>query len=265
MKAKPSAPKKLSTFGEKPSPEVLREDRHFMVVIKPSGYLSQADYTGRPDILEWCRAWVAEQRGPGGRPFVGLCHRLDRLVGGLMVVAKTSKAAGRLSAQFRDRTIDKVYSALCLGVLKEPQKRLRQSLVRDGHVTRVAEPGEQSAPCELDYRLLAIGAIGQTKVSYLSIKLITGFKHQIRAQLASLGHPIYGDALYGAPKTAPEIEAIALCSTELSFFHPISRERLMFDCSAQRFWPFMDFRAAQAFDYPGQAPNPDNDLNPGQG
>ncbi|MDR2301893.1 MAG: RluA family pseudouridine synthase [Deltaproteobacteria bacterium] len=225
------------------SPQVVFEDRQLIVVIKPNGYLSQGDFSDRLDILEWCRSRVAANRPAGGHPFVGLCHRLDRQVGGLMVVAKTSKAASRISAQFRDRTIEKIYSALCLGVFGEREGELRQSLTRDGRLTRLSEKGENGTEAILSYQVAASGFIGETRVSKLLVKLFTGFKHQIRAQLASIGHPVYGDFLYGAPGAPEGIEAIALCSSHLSFIHPISREKLAFDCSLDGFWPFGDFIA----------------------
>jgi 23S rRNA-/tRNA-specific pseudouridylate synthase len=87
------------------------------------------------------------------------------------------------------------------------------------------------------------GTVDGVKVSKLAIELITGFKHQIRAQLSSIGHPIYGDSHYGAPQLSAGMEAIGLCSSHLSFIHPISREKVQFDCSLDNFWPFMNFKA----------------------
>ncbi|MDR2387169.1 MAG: RluA family pseudouridine synthase [Deltaproteobacteria bacterium] len=222
-------------------PEVLFEDRQLLVVIKPQGYLAQADFSSRLDLLEWCRSYVAEKRPGSGRPYLGLCHRLDRPVGGLMVLAKTSKAAARICAQFRDRSIEKLYAAICLGTPPKGPDQLVQKLIRDHQLTRPAGQGEVGQDCALSYELKQSGRLNGTRVSKLTIKLITGFKHQIRAQLAALGHPIYGDTHYGAPGLAQAQEAIALCSTHLSFIHPISREKLTFDCPPEVFWPFGQF------------------------
>ncbi|MDR2367266.1 MAG: RluA family pseudouridine synthase [Deltaproteobacteria bacterium] len=225
-------------------PEAVYEDRQLMVITKPNGWLSQADGCGdRPDALEWARRRVADNRPQGGRPFVGLCHRLDRQVGGLMVIAKTSKAAARISAQFRERAITKVYAAICLGRPDPPEADLSQDLLRDGCVTRLPRGQESGTPCRLRYRVLGTGTVDGARVARLEVELITGFKHQIRAQLSSIGHPIYGDGHYGAPGTAPGGEAIGLCSTHLSFVHPISRERMSFDCPLDKFWPFARFVA----------------------
>jgi 23S rRNA pseudouridine1911/1915/1917 synthase len=225
------------------TPEIIYEDRQLLVVTKPNGWLAQADGGDRPDILEWSRASVAASRAQGGRPFVGLCHRLDRPVGGLMVIAKTSKAAARISAQFRLREVTKVYTAICLGQPKPSEALLSQDLLRDGCLTRLPRDQESGTPCRLRYQLMEAGTIDGVKVSKLAIELITGFKHQIRAQLASIGHPIYGDSHYGAPKISSEMEAIGLCSSHLSFIHPISREKVQFDCSLDNFWPFINFKA----------------------
>jgi 23S rRNA pseudouridine1911/1915/1917 synthase len=140
-----------------------------------------------------------------------------------MAIAKSSKSAARISAQFRERAVTKIYVALCLGKFGTPEGELAQALVRDGCLTRLARERESGTLCRLRYQVIDTGTIDGTQVSKLAVRLITGFKHQIRAQLASVGHPIYGDAHYGAPKIGPDSEAaIGLCSCQLSFSHPIS-------------------------------------------
>jgi 23S rRNA pseudouridine1911/1915/1917 synthase len=160
-----------------------------------------------------------------------------------MAIAKTSKAASRISAQFRRRAVTKIYTALCLGKPEKPEAELSQSLLRDGCVTRLAGDLENGAECRLRYSVGASGTVNGVTVSMLKVELITGFKHQIRAQLASIGHPVYGDSHYGAPKVGSKVEAIGLCSSHLSFVHPISQQSLQFDCSIDKFWPFINFIA----------------------
>jgi 23S rRNA pseudouridine1911/1915/1917 synthase len=223
-------------------PEIIYEDRQVLVVTKPNGWVSQADGYDRQDILEWSRRHISEKRAKGGRPFVGLCHRLDRQVGGLMVVAKTSKAAARISSQFRERSVTKYYTAICLGRPQMTSAELAQSLIRDGCVTRLARNHELGTECLLRYSVTDSGTVYNVPVSQLKVELVTGFKHQIRAQLASIDHPIYGDSHYGAPKVAQDIAAIGLCSSSLSFTHPIGRNVLNFECSLDNFWPFADFK-----------------------
>jgi 23S rRNA pseudouridine1911/1915/1917 synthase len=159
-----------------------------------------------------------------------------------MVLAKTSKSAARISTQFRDRLVTKYYTAICLGRLKKPSDSLAHSLVRDpSNLTRPAADREKGVDCLLHYEVIEAGTIDNVAVSKLKIKLVTGFKHQIRAQLATVGHPIYGDIKYGAPITSRFDEAIGLFSSFLSFTHPIERNLLEFSCSMDGSWPFANF------------------------
>jgi 23S rRNA pseudouridine1911/1915/1917 synthase len=225
------------------APEIIYEDRQLLVVEKPPGWLAQADGSERPDILEWARGHIASARGKPCRPFVGLCHRLDRQVGGLMVLAKTSKAASRISAQFRDREVRKLYSAICVGQPDNPMTMLAQTMLRDDCITRVARGKEPGTNCVLRYALGEIGAVGDVSACQLRIELLTGFKHQIRAQLASIGHPVYGDALYGAPGASSDRDGIALHSSYLGFAHPITGQVLEFTSQPDESWPWTEFRS----------------------
>jgi 23S rRNA pseudouridine1911/1915/1917 synthase len=157
-----------------------------------------------------------------------------------MVIAKTSKAASRLSTQFRGRNVRKVYSAICLGKPANPMGVLAQNLVRDGNISRLATEDEKGASCLLAYTLQELGVIGERSVSKLLIELVTGFKHQIRAQMASIGHPLYGDTLYGAPNCDPGEAAIGLYASHLSVEHPISGEPLVFNVIPTDDWPWSD-------------------------
>jgi 23S rRNA pseudouridine1911/1915/1917 synthase len=174
-----------------------------------------------------------------GRAYIGLCHRLDWAVGGLMVLAKTSKAAKRLGLQFLTRTIKKRYLALTLGE-PEASGRLTSQLYRSGQLTRLAQASEKGTLAILDYESLARGEIHGQKASLLSIQLLTGFKHQIRAQMAQIGFPIVGDERYGAP--AGSTGAIGLWAYQLEFLSPVGQEPLSFTVWPGDFWPWAAWR-----------------------
>ncbi|MDR1578128.1 MAG: RNA pseudouridine synthase [Deltaproteobacteria bacterium] len=218
---------------------VIFEDRQLLVVQKPPLWLSQADNTPRPDVLTWARRHVEVQSQKPGRAYLGLCHRLDWAAGGLMALAKTSKAAKRLGQQFLARTIGKYYLALIIG---EPPLagRLNNELYRSGHLTRLAVKGEPGTLARLEYRVLARGLIHQRKGSLLSIKLMTGFKHQIRAQLAELGFPLVGDRRYGG-FIGPS-EAIGLWAYRLELDSPVGQTPLSFQAWPGDFWPWNAWR-----------------------
>ncbi len=212
-------------------PTIIYEDNHLLIVEKPQGLLSQADASLRPDILSWAKAY----RQKPGQAYVGLVHRLDFKVGGILALAKTSKAAERLSAQFRGRTIKKIYWALVEGRPKGQGGTLSDQLFREGSRTRLASLGEKASTASLSWQLLA----SDGDFSLLEIDLKTGFKHQIRFQLANLGHPILGDTKYGAHHYyASGVEAIALWARRLSFVHPTKKEEMEFISTPPKSWPF---------------------------
>ncbi|MDR1081045.1 MAG: RluA family pseudouridine synthase [Deltaproteobacteria bacterium] len=221
-------------------PAVLFEDNHLLIVRKPAGWLSQPDGGDRPDVLGWARAHIRERWNKPGAAYAGLCHRLDLPVGGVMAIARTSKAAGRISEQFRERTVGKVYLALCRGVPDRTSGNIEGRLARSGNLTVRARPGE-GARAALAWRLLWRGEPGGRASSLLEVDLLTGVKHQIRAQLAGAGHPVWGDGLYGGPEAdflgaCPEI---GLFAAKLSLDHPITRERLSFHALPEaESWPW---------------------------
>lgn len=187
--------------------EVVFEDNHVLVLNKPAGILTQPDYTGRPSL-------EAEAKKLLNRTFLHAVHRLDRPVSGLVLFAKSSKALSRLNDAMRKGLIKKIYHAKVESPPKNPKGTLIHFILRDEKKMLIVSPDTPGAKrAELFYNSI--------EPTLLEIHLITGRKHQIRIQLASIGCPICGDAKYGS-KT--ESETIALTATELSFPHPITKE-----------------------------------------
>ena len=213
------------------TPVIIYEDNHLLIVQKPPGFLAQPDGSPRPDILTWAGEYLA--RDKPGRAYVGLTHRLDRAVGGIMALAKTSKAASRLSRQFRERTVVKIYLALVSGSPAHESGHLEQTLVREGSLTRLAGVGEKGSLAVLDWRVRWRSEEG----ALLEVDLSTGFKHQIRAQLAALGHPVAGDVKYGSP-LMPKGPAIGLWAASLTLEHPTLKERRTFEAAPASVWPW---------------------------
>ncbi|MVP02309.1 RluA family pseudouridine synthase [Paenibacillus lutrae] len=205
---------------------VLYEDNHVLVVEKPVNMPTQEDSSRDPDLLSVLKEDLKRRHRKPGNVFLGLVHRLDRPVGGVMVFAKTSKAASRLSDSVRTRTFDKTYVAVVRGKPKEPQGSLRHWLLKDTRTNTVSvvKPGLDGAKeALLDYRVLG-SAEG---LSLILVKLHTGRPHQIRVQLAAIGCPLYGDQRYGAGINEPG-QQLALWSARLSFPHPTLPETLTF-------------------------------------
>ncbi|WP_217556357.1 RluA family pseudouridine synthase [Paenibacillus sp. GbtcB18] len=208
---------------------VLYEDNHVLVVEKPVNMPTQEDSSRDPDLLSVLKEDLKRRHQKPGNVFLGLVHRLDRPVGGVMVFAKTSKAASRLSDSVRTRTFDKTYAAVVRGRPKEPQGTLRHWLLKDTRTNTVSvvKPGKDGAKeALLDYRVLG-SAEG---LSLVLVKLHTGRPHQIRVQLAAIGCPLYGDQRYGAGANEPG-QQLALWSARLSFPHPTQQETLTFRSS----------------------------------
>lgn len=204
-------------------PEILYEDNHLIAVYKPAGMLVQADETGDRCLMDETKEYLKEKYQKSGQVFLGLIHRLDRPVSGIVLFAKTSKGASRLSEQFRSHTVEKVYTALVEGVPKADSGTLIHFLKKDTHTNRVAvyekeTPGALYA--ELSYDTIRKGM----RTALLEIGLKTGRPHQIRSQLSAIGHPIAGDVKYGAH--APLSDAsISLIASSLSFTTATGNER----------------------------------------
>ena len=194
---------------------VLYEDNHLLVVCKPPNLPTQADRSGDADLLTLLKEDIKRRYDKPGAVYLGLVHRLDRPVGGLVVFARTSKAAGRLSAQLRDHALGRTYLAIVRGVPPD-QARLVDYLVKDesANTVRVADADTpQAKQAILNHRCLA-KAEG---LALLEVSLETGRSHQIRVQLTHAGFPLWGDARYGNGQPG---EQIALWGAALRFTHP---------------------------------------------
>jgi 23S rRNA pseudouridine1911/1915/1917 synthase len=213
---------------------VFHEDNHLLVLYKPAGLLVQGDETGADNLLDLAKAWIQRRHSKPGRVFLGLVQRLDRPVAGVMLLARTSKAAARLGDQLRTRQTRKVYLAVVEGRLPSDCGELTHHLERQGRLSRVVpQPSASSRQARLAYRMLEASG-GR---SLVEIALETGRKHQIRLQLAHVGCPIVGDVRYGsqAPLAAGPI---ALLAREIRFEHPTRREFLSFECPLPVGWPW---------------------------
>ena len=207
-------------------PTVVYEDNHLLCVRKRPGEIVQGDKTGDEPMSEALKAWLKEKYNKPGNVYLGVIHRLDRPVGGLVLFAKTSKALSRMNELFRTGDVSKRYWAVVTARPPKHSDTLEQYLVRNesqnkSYVARqgAATPGAKLA--RLSYRLLASGE----HYHLLEIELHTGRHHQIRCQLAALGCPIKGDLKYGAPRSNPG-GSISLLSRQISFTHPVSKEAL---------------------------------------
>jgi 23S rRNA pseudouridine1911/1915/1917 synthase len=219
--------------------EVLLEDNHCLAVNKPAGLLSQGDETGDPSLVAWAGQYLKERYQKPGNAYVGLLHRLDRPTSGVVLLARTSKAASRLSEQFRTGTIAKLYWAIVEG--QPPQDEgiwvdLLQKNARENRVRVVDPSADRSRQAEVHYRVVK-NAGAFTK---LELRPATGRSHQLRAQLAARGLPIMGDHKYGASTTLAAGDGhrrIALHARELCFRHPTRGEVISVVAPAPADWP----------------------------
>lgn len=213
---------------------ILYEDNHLLVVEKPVNIPVQEDRSGDMDFLSILKKDLKIRYQKPGNVYLGLVHRLDRPVGGVMVFAKTSKAASRLSDQIRTHQFKKIYHAVVMGSLTS-SGHLEDYLSKDSNknLVRIDKNGKLAI---LDYEVVA----QKQNMSLVKIYLKTGRSHQIRVQFASRNHPLYGDQRYN--KSAVLKEQIALFASTLSFFHPITKERLTFSLDLPDRYPFKAFQ-----------------------
>jgi 23S rRNA pseudouridine1911/1915/1917 synthase len=208
--------------------KIIFEDNHLLVVEKPINVPTQEDSTGDKDLLTILKEDLKIRHNKPGNVFLGLVHRLDRPVGGIMVFAKTSKAASRLSEQIRNKNFRKVYLAVIHGSPKESSGTLMNYLLKDNttNIVSVVEADVDGAKqASLDYEVLK----SKDNLSLIRINLHTGRSHQIRVQFAASGNPLYGDQKYGAGLNKPG-QQIALWAEQISFEHPTTKEGLVFTC-----------------------------------
>ena len=202
--------------------EVIYEDNHIIIVSKTSSEIVQGDKTGDTPLSETVKQYLKEKYHKPGNVFVGVVHRLDRPVSGLVVFAKTSKALARLNEMFKNGDVHKTYWVVVKNCPREPEATLEHYLVRNEKQNKSyaydrEKPGAKKAI--LHYRL-----IGRSENYYLlEVDLKTGRHHQIRCQLAKIGCPIKGDLKYGFPRSNPD-GSISLHARRVSFVHPVSKE-----------------------------------------
>lgn len=215
---------------------ILFEDNHLLVVEKPINIPTQADQSGDKDFLTILKEDIKTRYNKPGNVYLGLVHRLDRPVGGAMVFAKTSKAASRLSDAIRKHDFKKSYFAIVHGIPKKKYDHLTHYLSkneRTNTVSVVSKSDLSGKEARLDYSLLQ----SEHNLSLVHIQLHTGRSHQIRVQMAAIGHPLYGDQKYGAERNKVG-QQIALWSHSISVEHPTTKEWMTFQSTPPNVYPW---------------------------
>lgn len=212
---------------------IIYEDNHLLVVEKPINIPVQEDSSDDKDLLTILKEYIKEKYNKPGNVYLGLVHRLDRPVGGIMVFAKTSKAASRLSEQIRVKSFKKIYNAVVIGKINE-SGTLIDKLLKDTkrNIVKVDDNGKESI---LKYKLLDY----KDNLSLVEIELLTGRSHQIRVQMSHFGYPLYGDQKYN--KNAVVGNQIALFACKIEFEHPTTHKLLTFSLPLPDRYPFNIF------------------------
>lgn len=210
--------------------KIIYEDNHLLVVLKPINIPVQEDDSKDLDML----TYLKEKYNKPGNVYLGLVHRLDRPVSGIMVFAKTSKAASRLSEQIRNHTFKKEYMAVLCG--KTPKKDILVDKLLKNPKTNTTVVSEKGKEAILSYELIEY----KNNYSLVKINLETGRSHQIRVQFSSRGYPLYGDQRYN--KKALPKQQIALFANRLEFIHPVTKEKLFFEEELPNFEPWNIFK-----------------------
>lgn len=214
--------------------QILFEDNHLLVLNKPADWIVQGASTDQRSLLESARLYIKNKYEKPGNVYLGVVSRLDAPVTGAVPFARTSKCAARLSDQFRSQSVSKEYWAIVSGVPQAIEGRIEQTLLRrpSETVTKVcASDHPEGQLAVLEYRVINC----MKSQSFLSIRLITGRKHQIRCQLSAIGCPILGDRLYGSKEGFPQ--GIALHCQRLEFEHPTTKARLKVLADPPIYWP----------------------------
>ena len=213
---------------------VIYEDNHLLVVEKPVNVLSQGDDTNDKDMVNLLKNYLKVKYNKPGNVFVGLVHRLDRPVGGIMVFAKTSKAASRLSEQVRNKSLKKTYRAVLNGNMKKDT--LKDYLYKNkktNMVSVVNKNHKDAKDAELSYETIS----KNEKFSMVQVDLKTGRPHQIRVQFSSRNHPLFGDQRYGQ-HINKKGDQIALWSYKIEITHPTTKEKMEFICNPPNNYPW---------------------------
>lgn len=212
---------------------VLYEDNHLLVVNKPAGIATMGTAAGTPSMVTLAKEYLKQQYQKQGNVYLGVVSRLDSLVSGVLVFARTSKAAARLSEQFRDRKTQKQYWAIVAGTPEPKQGELVHWMSKDESQQRMVVRTKKSADTQearLKYRVLRNVLHG----TLLEVELLTGRKHQIRVQLSVTGHPILGDRKYGSETAFPS--GIALHARMLVIEHPTLKKTMTFSADLPKAW-----------------------------
>lgn len=202
--------------------EVIFEDNHIIIVNKAPGEIVQGDKTGDTPLSETVKQWIKEKHGKPGNVFLGVVHRLDRPVSGIVMFAKTSKALTRLNEMFRNGEIHKTYWAITRNRPEQPEAMLTHYITtveRNNKSYASPKPVTGSKEARLSYKIIA----SSDRYYLLEINLMTGRKHQIRVQLSTIGCPIKGDLKYGDRRSNPD-GSISLMARSIEFIHPVSRK-----------------------------------------
>ncbi|MHB8897568.1 MAG: RluA family pseudouridine synthase [Thermoguttaceae bacterium] len=216
-----------------PSLNVLYEDNHVLAVSKPARLATMGVSDTEPSLLKLAKCWIKQRYAKPGNVYLGIVSRLDAPVTGVVLLARTSKAASRLTEQFRQHEVEKVYWAIAEGSVTPPQGRLVHWVAAHGRHRRVLIVGrtvEGAKEASLSYRRLRL--VGAH--SLLEVRLETGRKHQIRIQLAESGHAILGDRKYGAHVKFPS--GIALHSRRVTFRHPVRGDHITIEAPVPEAW-----------------------------
>ena len=212
---------------------VIYIDNHIIAVIKPTGLLTQTDRNSDDSLINQTRQWIKKKYNKPNNIFLGLVHRLDRNVSGVILFARTSKAASRLSKQFRERTIKKIYRAIVVGKIKPVSAKLVHHIRKGKSLKATVFPRETPTAKRSELSYEVIDLLG--KNTLVEVTLSTGRFHQIRAQMAFIGHPVLGDVKYGAPEALLNQE-ITLYAYKLVFNHPISNEEIQLTAPEPKTW-----------------------------
>ena len=206
---------------------ILHEDNHIIVVMKPQNLASCPDESGDDNLLDRVREYVKTTYKKPGNVYIGLVHRLDRPTGGVMVFAKTSKAAGRLGEQMKTGDFEKKYLTILNGT-PNPESGTLVNYLKKNTVNNMVylctQATDGAKMASLDYRVLQ----KDERLSLVEVRLHTGRSHQIRVQMAGISHPVYGDMRYGGERA--QKGKLALWAYSLTFTHPVTKERMKFIC-----------------------------------